>query len=52
MIFGTSHIFTKFKGWRLVLKRMKEKIIKEEVLLFMIYVFSLLKLRDETVKNL
>ena len=52
MIFGTSQIFIKFKGWRLLLKGIKVKIKKEEVLLFMIYVFSLLKLRDETVRHL
>ena len=49
MIFGTSQISTKFKGWRLLLRGMKEKIYYKEVLLFMIY---LLKLRDETFQNL
>ena len=48
----TSQFFTKFKGWRLLLKGMKEKINNKEVLLFMIYVFSLLKLRDGTVQYL
>ena len=52
MIFGTSQIFTRFKGWRLLLKGMKEKINNKKALLFMIYAFSLLKLRDETVQNL
>ena len=48
----TSQIFTKFKGCRLLLKGMKEKMSNKEVLLFMIYGFSLPKLRDESVENL
>ena len=51
MIFGTSQILKRFKGWRLLLIGMKEKINNKDVLVSMILCLSLLKLRDETVQN-
>ena len=48
----TSQFFTEFKGWRLLLKWMKEKMTNKEVMFVMILCFSYLKLRDETVPNL
>ena len=48
----TSQFFKEFKGWRLLLKWMKEKMINKEVMFVMILCFSNPKLGDETVPNL